>query len=59
MQPRLEQFIRERLYLVNVTPATVEWYKHSFKYLTTESPSEDDLKNVVLQMRQKGLKATG
>ena len=60
MLPRLEQFIRERLYITNVTPATVEWYKYSFgKYLPAESPTEDELKNIVLQMREKGLKATG
>jgi integrase/recombinase XerD len=59
MLPRFEQFIRERLYLTNVTPATVEWYKHSFRYLLTETPSEDELKNVVLRMREKGLRATG
>jgi integrase/recombinase XerD len=59
MLPRFEQFIRERLYLTNVTPATVEWYKHSFKYLATESPTEDELKNIVVRMREKGLKATG
>lgn len=59
MQPRFEQFIRERLYLTNVTPATVAWYKHSFKYLPNDSPTEDELKNVVLRMRERGLKATG
>jgi integrase/recombinase XerD len=53
------QFIRERQYLSNVTPATLEWYKHSFKWLRTESPSQDDLKDAVLRMREKGLKATG
>ena len=59
MKPRFEQFIRERQYLTNVSPATVEWYKHSLKWLPSESPSEDELKNAVLQMREKGLKATG
>jgi len=29
--PKFEQFIRERLYLHNVSPATVEWYTHAFK----------------------------
>ena len=53
------QFIRERQYLHNVTPATVEWYKHSFKWLRTESPAQDELKETVLRMREKGLKATG
>src|SRR6266498_5270554 len=43
MQPRFEQFIRERQYLTNVSPATLEWYKHSFKWLRTDS----DRKSVV------------
>src|SRR5882762_7962292 len=58
MQPRFEQFIRERQYLTNVTPATLEWYKHSFKWLQSDAPTEDDLKDAVLRMRDKGLKAT-
>jgi integrase/recombinase XerD len=53
------RFIRERQYLSNVTPATLEWYKHSFKWLRTESPSQDELKDAVLRMREKGTKATG
>ena len=53
------EFIRERQFLSNVTPATLEWYKHSFKWLRTESPSEHELKDAVLRMREKGLKATG
>jgi integrase/recombinase XerD len=59
MQPRFGQFIRERQYLTNVSPATVEWYKHSFKWLCSESPTEDELKHAVIRMREKGLKATG
>jgi integrase/recombinase XerD len=53
------RFIQERQYLSNVSPATLEWYKHSFKWLHSESPSQDDLKDAVLRMRAKGLKATG
>src|SRR5271166_5795088 len=59
MLPKFEQFIRERQYLTNVSPATLEWYKHSLKWLRTESPAEDELKGAVLRMREKGLKATG
>jgi len=59
MAPRFEQFIRERQYLTNVSPATLEWYKHSFRWLRTDSPTEDELKDAVLRMREKGLKATG
>lgn len=53
------QFIRERQYLTNVSPATLEWYKHSFKWLRTESPSDAELKDAVVRMREKGRKATG
>lgn len=52
------EFIRERKFFVNVTPATLEWYKHSFKWLDTECPTQEDLKAAVLRMREKGLKAT-
>jgi integrase/recombinase XerD len=53
------QFIRERQYLSNVSPATIEWYTHSFKWLRTESPTQQELKEAVLRMREKGLRATG
>src|SRR5580698_11137093 len=53
------EFIRERQFLSNVSPATLEWYKYSFKWLRTESPSQEELKDAVLRMREKGLKATG
>lgn len=59
MQARFEQFIRERQYLTNVTPATIEWYRNSLKWLNTASPSQDDLKDAVIRMRSKGLKPTG
>ncbi len=59
MQPRFEQFIQEKQYLTNVNAATVSWYKHSLKWLTSESPTQDELKAAVLRMRQKGLKETG
>jgi integrase/recombinase XerD len=53
------EFIRERKLLSNVSPSTLEWYKYSFKWLHTESPSQSELKDAVLRMREKGLKATG
>ena len=51
---RFSQFIRERQYLHNVSPATLEWYKHSFKWLPSEFPTQAELKNAVLRMREKG-----
>jgi integrase/recombinase XerD len=57
--PKFEQFIRERLYLHNVSPTTVSWYTHNFKWMPSESPTEDELKLMVMRMREKGLRATG
>jgi integrase/recombinase XerD len=54
-----QQFIRERQYLANVTPATVDWYKNGLKWLPSESPTQAQLKDTVMRMREKGLKATG
>ena len=48
------QFIKERQYLHNVTPATVEWYKHGLKWLKSDSPSKADLQDAVMRMREKG-----
>ena len=53
------QFIRERQHLHNVSPATIEWHQYSLKWLPTEAPSADELKDCVLRMRERGLKATG
>src|SRR4051812_18232176 len=59
--PRMgfNDFIRERRYLNNVSPATISWYTHAFKWLPSESPTQDELKDVVLRMREKALKETG
>jgi integrase/recombinase XerD len=57
--PKFEQFIRERQYLHNVSPATVSWHTHNLKWLLSESPTDDELKQAVLRMREKGLRATG
>ena len=32
MLPKFEQFIRERQYLHNVSPATVSWHTHNLKW---------------------------
>ena len=59
MHPSFEQFIKERQYLTNVTPLTIEWYVHSFKWLHSDTPTQNELKEAVLRIREKGLKATG
>ena len=57
--PAVEQFIRERQYLANVTPATIAWYRNSLKWLPSESPSQQELRELVIRMREKGLKPSG
>jgi integrase/recombinase XerD len=56
--PKFEQFIKERQYVTNVSASTVEWYEQSLKWLNIESPTEADIKAVVMRMRDGGLKAT-
>jgi integrase/recombinase XerD len=56
---RFTEFTRERRYLHNVAPTTLSWYTHAFKWLPSETPTQDELKDVVLRMREKGLKETG
>lgn len=56
---RFDDFIRERRFLHNVSDNTVSWYSHAFKWLPSESPTQRDLKDVVLRMREAGLKETG
>jgi integrase/recombinase XerD len=52
-------FTRERQYMHNVSPATLAWYENSLRWLPTESPTQEQLNDVVMRMREKGLKATG
>ena len=52
---KFEQFIKERIYLKNVSPRTVEWYRESFKWLVKFPLTEDGLKEFVIGMRQGGL----
>ena len=59
MLPLFEQFIKEKRFLQNVSDATISWYSCSLKWLPNEQPTDDDLKNMVVRMREAGLKATG
>jgi integrase/recombinase XerD len=52
-------FLRKRQYLYNVSPATLAWYTHNFKWLPSPSPSKTELQEMVIRMREKGLKPTG
>ena len=46
-----DEFVRERKYLHNVSPHTVRWYVHAFKWLPSESPTQAELKDMVVRMR--------
>ena len=59
MLPRFEQFIRERQYLHNVSPRTIEWYRESLKWLDSETPTQSELNAAVARMREKGRKVSG
>jgi integrase/recombinase XerD len=54
---RFEQFIKERRYLGNVSERSIEWYDLAFKWLPNENPSDAELKQTVIRMRENGLKA--
>ncbi len=56
---RFQQFSKEKQYLLGVSPATVSWYETSLAWLPNENPNSEDLKALVIRMREKGLKATG
>jgi integrase/recombinase XerD len=51
-----DQFIKDRQYIRNVSPRTIEWYEQSLKWLGIESPNESQLKSFVIRMRERGLK---
>jgi integrase/recombinase XerD len=51
-------FIKHRKYFVCVSPATLDWYKSCFRSIP-ESPTQADLQNAVIAMRERGLKPTG
>jgi integrase/recombinase XerD len=60
-----EQFLRERLYLKNVSPRTVEWYRTAWKALKSSSVltgadstwlSRTDLNAFVVHLRQRGVR---
>lgn len=61
-----DQFIRERIYVKNVTPATREWYEtawQAFRASRASSSTADpdlitraDLTNFVVHLRQRGVK---
>jgi integrase/recombinase XerD len=53
-----DDFVRHRKFFVGVSPATLSWYEYCFRWIN-ENPSQADLQNAVISMRERGLKATG
>ena len=56
LHPKFALFIRERRYLANVSERTIQWYEESFNWLLIPCPSEIELGEFVIRMRQAGLK---
>jgi len=50
-------FLREKQYLENVSTNTLRWYRHALKWLPSENPNEQELNEMVLRMREEGMKA--
>jgi len=57
-----QQFLKERKYLRNVSPQTIEWYETAWKYFkrsathcltTSTSLTQDDLKKFVYGLRDR------
>lgn len=58
LSPRFEQFIREKQYVTNVSPCTLRWYRQALRWFPSERPSQPELQEMVIRMREKGLKET-
>jgi len=61
MSTLFEQFIKERIYVKNVTPKTIIFYRTSFKAYqkiipSATVPTKQDLTNFVIGLREQGLK---
>ncbi len=59
MLQRHEKFIKYKQYLQNVSSATIRWYTHAFHWLPYEDPTQEQLNDAVVKMREAGLKETG
>lgn len=55
----VEQFIKERRYLMSVSDNTIRWHTCALKWLPNENPTQEQLHQMVIRMREQGLKETG
>jgi len=49
---QFEQFIKKRIYLKNVSPRTVEWYRACFKWLSKYPLTEDGFPDYAKDFRR-------
>lgn len=56
MDSSFEKFIKERRYLKNVSGYTEHWYRTSLRWLPNPNPTQSELNEVVIRMREAGLK---
>lgn len=56
---RFEQFIKHRQYLMSVSEHTIRWHRCALKWLPNENPNQEQLQQMVIRMRERGLKETG
>ncbi|MGA2337303.1 MAG: tyrosine-type recombinase/integrase [Terriglobales bacterium] len=55
----IERFLQHKAYLQNVSPATLSWYTSALHKLPSEQPTQEQLNDLVISLRQSGLKETG
>ena len=61
LETLFENFVKERIYLKNVSPKTVLWYRASFKYFERHRQgrelTKENLNATVVEMRSRGISA--
>jgi len=56
---RIQDFIKHRRYLISVSEHTIRWHTCALKRLPNENPTEQQLQQMVIRMRERALKETG
>ena len=52
---KYEEFLKERKYYLNVSQRTIGWHQQSLRWLGVEEPTEKQLKDCIIRMREAGL----
>jgi integrase/recombinase XerD len=58
MLANCEKFVQERKYLLGVTDHTIKWYRASLVWLPNESPSQQEINEIVVRMKRRGMSAS-